>query len=232
MTSPESLHPPTARVVRQLVSQAPADDLAESVALLQGVASGELTEDRVVRIYTPRPTLAMSRSESRLPGFAAAGAAAAERGFTPAVRPTGGRAVAYDESCVVFDVVWRDTTSIDSRGFFESVATALATLLRDVGVDARVGAVAGEYCPGPFSVNARGRVKLIGTSQRAVRGARLISGMLALGDVTQLVDVLVDANYSLHLDWDPRTFGSMRQERPDVGRTVLEDALVAGLILT
>ena len=39
-----------------------------------------------------------------------------------------------------------------------------------LGVDARVGEVPGEYCPGAFSVNARGRIKLAGVGQRLISG--------------------------------------------------------------
>ncbi len=58
----------------------------------------------------------------------------------------------------------------------------LAGALRGLGVDARVGEVPGEYCPGAYSVNARGRVKLIGTAQRLVRGAALLGASVVVGD--------------------------------------------------
>jgi len=37
----------------------------------------------------------------------------------------------------------------------------MAAAFRRLGVDARVGEVSGEYCPGAHSVNARGATKLI-----------------------------------------------------------------------
>ena len=40
---------------------------------------------------------------------------------------------------------------------FEEVAGLIADALRALGVDARVGEVPGEYCPGAYSVNARRR---------------------------------------------------------------------------
>ena len=36
------------------------------------------------------------------------------------------------------------------------MADGIASALRGLGVDAHVGAVPGEYCPGDHSVNARG----------------------------------------------------------------------------
>ncbi|GAB3602974.1 lipoate--protein ligase family protein [Microbacterium aureliae] len=185
---------------------------AEAVALLRGVASGAIDEDRVLRLYTPAPTLALSRWESLQPGYEAAVAAAERHGFTAAIRPTGGRAAAYDESCIGFDLVVREREAIDPRPLFVGTSTRLADGLRSLGVDARVGPVPGEYCPGEFSVNARGAVKLIGTSQRAVRGARLLSGILPLAGVSQFLPILTEANAALGLDWDPATFGTLADE--------------------
>ncbi|MGK2320159.1 lipoate--protein ligase family protein [Gordonia rhizosphera] len=205
--------------------------LARSVDLLRAVAAGAIAEHRVVRLSTPVPTVAMSRRESRLPGFEAAQRFSRLRGFAPAIRPTGGRAVAYDPTCIVFDIVAREREGgLGQARFFRDVGDALTASLRGLGVDARVGDVPGEYCPGEFSINARGVVKLIGTSQRAVRGARLLSGMLPLGDVGHFVDVLTEVNAALELDWDPTTFGSLGAEVHGIARTVVEDVIVAALV--
>lgn len=231
MTSPapRSAHGSTL-VIRQEERADAATDLERSVELLRAVAAGTITQPRVVRVYAPVATVAMSRRESRLPGFASARRSTVARGFTPVIRPTGGRAVAYDETCIVFDVVVREAEgSIDQARFFRDIGNALTGALRGLGVDARVGDVPGEYCPGEFSVNARGAVKLIGTSQRAVRGARLLSGMLPLAGVDRFTDVLLAVNEALGLDWDPATFGTLGVEAADVPRAVVEDALVDAL---
>jgi lipoate-protein ligase A len=206
------------------------DDLERSVELLRGVAAGEIAEARVLRLYTPVATLAMTRRESRMPGFSAASAAAVRLGFEPAIRPTGGRAVAYDESCLVFDLISRDDATLDPSDYFARAGNSIADALRSVGVDARLGEVAGEYCPGEYSINARGVVKLVGTSQRAIRGARLLSGMLAFGSVERYVAVLLEANAALDLTWDPATFGTMQVEAPQVPRSAVEEALIAALL--
>lgn len=231
MTPPSPPSPQgAALVIRQQERADAAADLDRSVALLRGVAAGEIAQPRVVRLYTPAPAVAMSRRESRMPGFETARRASLARGFTPVVRPTGGRAVAYDESCVVFDVVVREAEgAIDQARFFRETGGALAAAMHGLGVDARVGDVPGEYCPGEFSVNARGAVKLIGTSQRAMRGARLLSGMLPLAGVDRFAHVLTAVNAALELDWDPATFGSLAVEAPGIPREAAEDALVAAL---
>jgi octanoyl-[GcvH]:protein N-octanoyltransferase len=221
-----------ARVPGLLIRQsAPGpDDLERSVELLRSVASGEIREERVLRLYRPVATLALTRRESRMPGFAAASEAAVRRGFAPAIRPTGGRAVAYDGSCLVFDLISRDDATLDPSDYFARAGNSIVHALRSLGVDARLGEVAGEYCPGEYSINARGVVKLVGTSQRAVRGARMLSGMLAFGAVERFVAVLLEANAALGLEWDPATFGTMLVEAPGVSRQAVEDALADAVL--
>lgn len=215
------------RVLRQ---PAPLpDDLARSVDLLREVASGA-GPARLLRLYAPTPTLALTRRESRMPGYARAVAAAHRLGFAPAIRPTGGRAVAYDETCLVFDLVDRDDALPGPTAFFAQAGSTIVEALRGLGVDARLGEVPGEYCPGEYSINARGTVKLIGTSQRAMTGARMLSGMLAFGSVERFVAVLTEANEALELAWDPRTFGSLLTEAPAVSRADVEHALAAAFV--
>ena len=217
-------------VVRDEPVRDAAADLERSVELLRAVADGSIDEDRVVRLYAPLPTVAMSRRESRMLGFEAASQAAVDGGFAPVIRPTGGRAVAYDQSCIVFDIIEREQELTDQRAFFMRVGDALVTAMRRLGADARLGDVPGEYCPGEFSVNARGVVKLIGTSQRAVRGARLLSGMVPLDGVAHLVDVLIAVNAALGLEWDAATFGTLRDEASGLHRVLVEDAILGALI--
>jgi lipoate-protein ligase A len=207
-----------------------AGDLAVSVELLRAVAASDIGR-RIVRVYRPEPTVAFSRRESFLPGFAKAVESAASDGFTPVIRPTGGRAVAYDDSCLVIDVISPEPDRHpDSVERFQSLGLALATALRHVGVEAHVGEVAGEYCPGKYSVNARGAVKLIGTSQRIMRGASLFSASIAVEFRADLVDVLTRVNEHLELEWNPQTFGFVSTESPGVSATQVRQAVHSELL--
>ena len=104
------------------------------------------------------------RRDTRLPGFPAAVEAARAAGFEPVVQATGGRAVAYTGAALVVDHVRHepDTTGGQDVRFAE-FGQRFVDLFRGLGVDARLGAVPGEYCPGSHSVNARGVEKLVGT---------------------------------------------------------------------
>lgn len=234
-SAPDSPPAPAGRartlLLRDEASRGAIGDLADSVRLVHAVAASELHE-RVIRIYRPWPTVALTRREKLMPGFDAACAAARARGFEPVVRPTGGRAVAYDPSCLVIDVIdaERDGRG-DSTAAFIAVGERFVDGLVEVGVDARLGPVPDEYCPGDYSVNARGAVKLVGTAQRVVRGARLVSGSIPLGPVDALVDVLAAVNAALAFDWNPATFGSVGLEVPEVAASDVEAALVESLLV-
>jgi lipoate-protein ligase A len=157
-----------------------------------------------------------------------AAAAARRLGYTPVIRGAGGRAAAYDEGCLVFDEIMpaEDSTSgIQARFAYEAERQARA--LRGLGVDARVGEVPGEYCPGEFSVNARGKTKLIGAAQRIVRGAWLLSTVVVVEPARSIRAVLEDVYSELGLIWDPATAGSVAAEVPGVGTEDVRGAILA-----
>jgi octanoyl-[GcvH]:protein N-octanoyltransferase len=204
----------------------PALDVALPHALLGLVAAGR--RGPVLRSYRPRPTVAFGRRDSFLPGFASAAAAARRRGYTPVIRGAGGRAAAYDEGCLVFDEIMPAEDSMAGiQARFSDEAERQAQALRGLGVDARVGEVPGEYCPGAFSVNARGRVKLIGAAQRIVRGAWLLSSVVVVEGAPGLRAVLEDVYAALGLEWDPTTAGGVADEAPGVGVEDVRGVLLA-----
>lgn len=204
----------------------PALDVALPHALLGLVAAGR--RGPAIRSYRPRPTVAFGRRDSFLPGFARATDAAGRRGYTPVIRGAGGRAAAYDEGCLVFDQVMPAVDSMAGiQARFSGEAERQALALRSLGVDARVGEVPGEYCPGEFSVNARGEAKLIGAAQRIVRGAWLLSTVVVVEPAGKLRAVLEDVYSELGLAWDPATTGSVAAEVPGTSVEAVREAILA-----
>ena len=203
----------------------PLLDVAMAHALLDLVADGRRRP--VVRCYRPHATVAFGRRDRFLDGFAAAVAVARRHGFAPVIRGAGGRAAAYDEGCLIFDeVMTAGESSGGSRERFAADARRQAGALRELGVDARVGEVRGEYCPGEFSVNARGRVKLIGAAERVIRGAWLHSSVVVVESATAIREVLTETYAALGLDWDPDTTGAVAHEAPGVGLDDVRRALL------
>lgn len=194
------------------VDSDPVADVAIAHALLRQAAAGEIGP--TVRISVPgAPTAAFGRSDVRRPGFASAVGACRALGFAPVVRGVGGQVAAYTERTLVIDHVSPDPDpGSGMRERFRDYGALLSTTLGDLGVEARVGAVPGEYCPGEYSVNARGVVKLVGTAQRVVRGAWLFSAIVVLGDGPALRAALPVIHNRLELPLRRRSIGSVFEE--------------------
>ena len=160
-------------LVRESAPRPPALEVAVAHALVEHVNEGVL--DSLVRVYRPAPTVAFGRLDALRPGFGAAVAAARRLGFEPVLRAPGGHAVAYHDGCLGIDELRGEQDPIAGmHDRFALSGSLLAGALRELGVDARVGRVPGEFCPGEFTVNARGAVKLVGTAQRVLRHASLL----------------------------------------------------------
>jgi lipoate-protein ligase A len=189
-------------------------ELAVAHALVRRASDGDL--DEALRIYRPAaPVVVFGRRDTRLPGFAAAVQTARDAGFAPLVRAVGGRPVAYTTEALVVDHVRHERLAPDGmESRFAHYGDLYAGVLRDLGIDARVGAVPGEYCPGAHSVNARGVVKLIGTGQRVVRDGWLFSALVVLGDDDRLRPLLTEIYRLLELPFDPASVGSVAAEAP------------------
>src|SRR3954452_24569133 len=203
----------------QLVRSGPAGsaalELAVSHALLTRVAAGELPS--TLRIYRPAPAVAFGRLDTRRRGSASAVDAAREHGYEPVLRLPGGHAAAYHADALAIDVVWAlEDPVVGTHGRFRVEGARLAGALASLGVDARVGEVPGEYCPGACSVNARGAVKLVGTAQGLIRVAALVGPSIVAGDGPGVRAVWRDVYAALELEWDDATAGAVDEEVPGV----------------
>jgi octanoyl-[GcvH]:protein N-octanoyltransferase len=214
------------RLLRDSFPERPALDIAISHALLTRVAAGAL--GATMRLYRPGPTLAFGRLDVLRPGFRRAGAAARAHGLEPVVRLAGGHAAAYDEDSLIYEEITPQpdvTAGLHDR--FRDGAAVLAGALDDLGVDARVGEIPGEYCAGAYTVSASGRLKLVGVAQRAVRGAALLTAFVLVGGGDRVRAALVDVYDELGLAWDPRTAGALDDVLPGASIGAVEEALLA-----
>jgi lipoate-protein ligase A len=91
-----------------------------------------------------------------------------------------------------------------------------------------VGEVAGEYCPGRWSVNAAGRRKLAGIGQRVISGGAHVGTVVVVDDAAAVRRVLGPVYEALELDWDPDAVGAVADEAPGIGWDSVRDALLAG----
>lgn len=176
--------------------------------------------------HRPGPSAAFGRRDTLAPGFATAVETVRAHGFEPFVRPVGGRLAAYHDGALVLDVLLRcDDPRAATTARFRVLAHVLSRGLRRLGVDARTGAVPREYCTGQWSVNARGKTKLVGSGQRLVRDAVLLTAVVVVGDTEPLREVMSRAYAHLGLSMDPGTVGSVSDEVPGVTLSDVEDVL-------
>ena len=162
--------------------------------------------------------MAFGRRDTFAPGYPAALDAAAAHGCAAIERLAGGRAAVYHAGTLeVGEVLADEAAALHLRERFVATAEVLVDALRAVGVDARIGSVPGEYCPGDFSVNARGARKLAGSAQRVVRRAAYVGTVLVVSDAAAVAAVVRDVYAALGLEVAAESTGAVDDERPGVG---------------
>ncbi|AIY00605.1 hypothetical protein ART_1006 [Arthrobacter sp. PAMC 25486] len=220
---------PALEVHHQLVNRGAEADLNQALELLAEVKTG--SREAMLRFYRPEPTVAFGQRDAKLPGFAAAQQAARDNGFVPAVRRAGGRAAAYHQGTLIVDHIQPEDDAIaGAKARFAFFGELFTGALRSLRVDAGVGEIPGEYCPGEFSVYGRGgasSIKLVGTAQRVVAGAWLFSSVIVVENSAPIRNVLVDSYRALGLDWDPATAGAVEDLRPGVTVDDVQAAVLA-----
>jgi len=217
---------PRLRLLEDSFEDDPALDAAVSRALMLRVASGALPE--TLRIAPTGTTVAFAKRDAVAAGYAEAVRAARERGFDATLRLAGGRAAVFHDGTME---VGHAVPDAEPRGGihdrFARSAARLARALARVGVDVRVGEVPGEYCPGRYSVNARGIVKLAGIGQRIVAGGSHTGVVLVVTGEQRINDVLRPVYEALELPWEPQVTGSVASESPGASWEAMRDALLA-----
>lgn len=202
-------------VIRETHGDPPALDTAVSRQILDEIATGERPD--TLRVHVPPRVVAFGRRDVKAAGYPAAVAATRAAGFSPVERLAGGRAAVFTEGTIAF--AWAQAIPdprLAIRERFELIAAVIQDALVSLGVDAHIGEVAGEYCPGEYSVNAGGTLKIAGVGQRLVRGAAHVGGVIVVHD-SQLVKAALEPVYrALDLAWDVGTAGAIDDVVPDI----------------
>jgi octanoyl-[GcvH]:protein N-octanoyltransferase len=215
----------TIRLVRDSFAEPPEMDTAVSHATLRLVAAGRRRE--TLRLHRPGAMVAFGPRDRVAPGFGEAVAAARAHGFGAVERLAGGRAAVFHGGTIAFSWAIPDPRAGEGiRPRFEALADLMVEAFRSLGIDARIGEVPGEYCPGEHSVNARGRTKLMGVGQRITDGAAHVGGVIVVTGADRVREVLVPVYEALGLDWEPATAGSLADEVPGLRWEDAESAVV------
>jgi lipoate-protein ligase A len=176
---------------------------------LRLVAAGELGES--LRLYRPEPIVAFGKRDALSAGFTAAVNSASRAGYTSVIRMAGGRAAVFHEDTIAF--AWTIPSPAprdDITQRFERLSGLLAGTLRDLGADARIGEVPGEYCPGEFSINIGGSTKVMGVGQRLIAGAAHVGGVIVVDGGRRIAEVLIPVYADLGLEWEPAVILPLR----------------------
>lgn len=210
-TVPPEAEKPPLRVIDESFGRRADLGTGVSAALLRLVADGAL--EPTVRLHRTAPILAFGRLDKLRPGYAEAVRIARAYGYEPVERLAGGRAAVFGEGTISFSHAIRAADAYaGTRPRFEAMAGRIAVALSALGVDARVGEVEGEYCPGAFSVNARGAAKLAGVGQRVISGGAHLGAVVVVRGAAPIRAVLEPIYAALELDWWPETTGSVALE--------------------
>lgn len=217
---------PTLRVYRESLARDPQVDLAIVAELLARAATDGATAS--LRLYHPARTVAFGPQDRLASGYEAAQVAARAREFSCVERLAGGRAAVYHEGTIGLAWTVPDPDARQHiRQHFERAAWLITDALRSLGSDARVGQLAGEYCPGTYSVNAGGRTKIAGIAQRVASGATHVGAVIVVSDSQAIRDVLTPVYAALDLAWNPATAGSVEDEIPGVQLDVVANAIAS-----
>jgi octanoyl-[GcvH]:protein N-octanoyltransferase len=203
----------------------PAFDTAVSRALCQLAAEGK--RPATLRLHRPCPVVAFGRQDVASRRYPEALEAASRCGYASVARLAGGRAAIFHEDTVAF--AWAVPDQYPPRRTYERFFQA-SEILRDalceLGVDARVGEIPGEYCPGKYSINARGQTKLVGLGQRLLAHAAHVGGVIVCDGSADIRRVLEPVYAALGLSFDPATVGSICDEIGFCGFDRTRDAII------
>ncbi|HWH95881.1 MAG TPA: hypothetical protein VNT03_18615 [Baekduia sp.] len=206
----------------------PVIDAAITHALLRQVGAGE--RPTTARVFRPGATMAFGRLDALDAGaYDSARRAARDHGYVPLLRLGGGHAAGYDDGSVLVELIRPASTiaeGISDR--FAGTTALLVEALAALGISARIGELAGEYCAGDWSVNAEG-VKLAGTAQRSIRGASLVTAMVIVEGGARLRAALEDVYAALGIAWRPQTAGAANDIVPALTAADVERTLIATL---
>lgn len=183
-----------------------------------------------MRLSRPGRVVAFGKRDVVSPRYGAAVEAAAAAGFPGMERLAGGRAAAFSEGALSLTLTVPDPKPAERMTErFVEWSSLVRDALADLGVDARIGPVPDEYCPGEFSVNAGGRIKLAGVGQRMIRGASHIGFVILASGSARIADLLEPVYAALDLEFERASVGSIEDAVPGVTRADAEDALLRRL---
>jgi octanoyl-[GcvH]:protein N-octanoyltransferase len=159
----------------------------------------------------------VTRRDTFRAGFAEAVRTSREEGYPVLVRSAGGGATAAHYGTLGFSIIRPSDQTESRRGisdrYDEAAALALAAFAR-LGVQAEVGEVREEFCPGDHSIRLGDResgMKVVGIAQRLTRRATSVGGIVLVEGEEELARVLERVYGAMRLPFRVESVGSLRR---------------------
>jgi lipoate-protein ligase A len=189
--------------------------------IFEGVASG--ARPATVSITPSTRHVGVTRRDTFRPSFSDAVAAAGELDYPVLVRSAGGGATAADLGTFGFSIIRPAEETEHRRGitdrYDEAAAFVLGAFSR-LGVEAEVGEVQEEFCPGDHSIrigDGESGMKVVGIAQRITRRATSVGGIVLVEGERDLARVLERVYAAIRLPFRPESVGSLRLAGYDAG---------------
>ena len=209
-----------------LAAEARVSPLEYAVWVKQKLASLQPGDEAILRFRRPRPTAAFSPQDTTHPDYERIKQQARSNGFEPVERGTGGRLTMFDEHALAITLIWPHAEPHEhTMRRYEIFSGVIVSALMKLGIDARVGELPGEYCPGKFSINAGGRVKLVGIAQRMNRRCVQMGAIIAVERSEAACMAIADAYSTMGLPFDPGTYGAMTDLVPPLSYATVRDVM-------
>lgn len=184
----------------------------------------------ILRFRRPRPTAAFSPQDTTHPDYEQVRERARARGFEPIERGTGGRLTLFDENAIGITIIAPHAAPhAHMIKRYEVLSGTIAQGLQTLGIDARVGELPNEYCPGKYSVNAEGRVKLVGVAQRMNQRCLQMGAIISVSRSDEACAGIAEAYRGMGLNFDPQSYGAITDFAPQVTYAEVRSALMVAV---
>ncbi len=201
-----------------------------AVWVQQQLANLQPGDQGILRFRRPRPTAAFSPQDTAHPDYERIKHQARANGFEPIERGTGGRLTMFDEYALAITIISPHADPHQhTMKRYDIFAGAIVSALIKLGIDARIGELPSEYCPGKFSINAEGRIKLVGIAQRMNRRCIQMGAIIAVGRSEKACAAIAEAYDAMGLAFDTTTYGAISELQPNVTYNDVRDALLASV---
>ncbi|CAN5573036.1 biotin/lipoate A/B protein ligase family protein [soil metagenome] len=189
--------------------------------VFEQVASG--ARPTTISVTASARHVGVTRRDTHRPGFDEAVRVSNEEGYPVMVRGSGGGATAADKGTFGFSIVrpaGDGGIRQDIRDRYDEAAALVLGAFSRLGIEAEVGEVREEFCPGDHSVRVGGwgqGMKVVGIAQRITRRATSVGGIVLVHGEEELAKVLEKVYRAMELPFRTGSVGSLHRAGLEAG---------------